>query len=524
MMAPRTKGRIMTAQTNIDERPVLRNGEPVAVDGGLVSGAADGGVAAATVFRGIPYAAPPLGPLRWCPPAPVASWQGVRPATAFGAPAPQGEMATISVFAPPPSRPVSEDCLTLNIWTPAEAPGDRLPVMVFIHGGGFRIGAGSLAGYDGAPLAAEGAVVVTFNYRLNVLGAFAHPALSAESEFGASGNYGLLDQVALLHWLQRNIAGFGGDPDRVTLFGESAGARAITLHTVSPLADGLFHRGVCQSGALRNVSIPLAEREALGVEIAEALGCAGPDVAERLRQQPHAALLAAAAFDSNPIIDGYFMPEDPVVRYGAGRLNPVSLMIGANAEEGSLFLQPQAEALSTAAGFDAHMAAHYSDAASIADFYCPSAAADGYAAAVRHFTDRNFIGPARRHATFLAATGRPAYCYYFNRVPPGRIGDRYGCHHGAELAYVFGLGTQFGRPEPGAGEAEDRTLTRWIMGYWRRFAETGDPNGGDAPHWPIYDADRGRVMELGDQIEPVEWPRAAGLDMLAPFADLRAKL
>jgi len=514
----------MTAQTNIDERPVLRNGEPVAVDGGLVSGAADGGVAAITVFYGIPYAAPPVGPLRWRPPAPVASWQGVRPAMAFGPPAPQGETATISVFAPPLSRPVSEDCLTLNIWTPAEAPGDRLPVMVFIHGGGFRIGAGSLAGYDGALLAAEGAVVVTFNYRLNVFGAFAHPALTAESECGASGNYGLLDQVALLHWLQRNIAGFGGDPDRVTVFGESAGARAIALHTVSPLADGLFHRGVCQSGALRDVSIPLAEREALGVEIAKALSCTGPDALKRLRMQPHAALLGTSAFDSNPIIDGYFMPEDPVALYRAGRLNPVSLMIGANAEEGSLFLQPQADALSTAAGFDAHMTSFYDGPGPIAEFYRPAAAAAGYAAAVHHFSDRNFIGPARRHAGFAASAGRPAYCYYFSRVPPGRIGDRYGCHHGAELPYVFGLGTQFGRPEPGAGEAKDQALTLAVMGYWRRFAETGDPNGGDAPHWPVCETDAGPVMELGDRIDPAEWPRAAGLDMLTSIADQPANI
>ena len=514
----------MTTQTTLDERAVLRNGEPVTVDGGLVSGVADARVGAVTVFRGIPYAAPPVGPLRWRPSAPVAPWQGVRPATRFSAPAPQGETATISVFAAPASPPASEDCLTVNVWTPAEAPGDRLPVMVFIHGGGFRIGAGSLASYDGALLAAEGAVVVTFNYRLNVFGAFAHPALSTESEFGASGNYGLLDQVALLHWLQRNIAGFGGDPDRITLFGESAGARAITLHAVSPLADGLFHRGICQSGALRDVSMPLAEREALGVEIAAALGCTGSDAPERLRAAPHAALLGAAAFNSNPIVDGHFMPEDPVARYRAGRLNPVSLMIGANAEEGSLFLQPQAEALSTADGFDAHMASHYGDAGPIAEYYRPADASAGYAAAVQHFSDRSFIGPARRHAGFVAAVGRPAYGYYFSRVPPGRIGDRFGCHHGAELPYVFGLGTQFGRPEPGAGVAEDHVLTRAVMGYWRRFAETGDPNGGDAPYWPVSNTDAGPVMELGDRIEPAEWPRPAGLDMLAPFADQPANI
>ena len=227
----------------MDDRFIENATGNVAVTGGLALGCAAPENDAVTVYRGLPYAAPPVGALRWRPPQPVTPWSGIRDATAFPPAAPQPPGGVISLFGARPDAKMDEDCLYLNLWTPAQAAEDRLPVMVWIHGGGFRVGAGDNLMYNGVKLASEGVVVVSFNYRLNVSGFLAHPALSAESGHGASGNYGLMDQIAALRWVCDNIAAFGGDPGNVTIFGESAGSRSVALLMAAPQARGLFHKG-----------------------------------------------------------------------------------------------------------------------------------------------------------------------------------------------------------------------------------------------------------------------------------------
>ena len=276
---------------------------PVQLDSGLILGTAARISKDLSVFKGIPYAQPPVGELRWKPPLPVKPWKGIRPAVAFGAAAPQ---------TPSPMGGITEDiwqdedCLYLNVWTPAKSKEETLPVMVWIHGGGFQIGSNSLPLYNCEKLAQKGVVVVSINYRLNYFGQFAHPWLREESEHKASGNYSLMDQIQALKWIQKNIRQFGGDPNRVTLFGESAGSRSVTLLVASPLAKGLFQRGICESGAIRDVSTPRAVREKQGVKIVEQLGAAS---LKALRALPWDDFKRAGAFDSNPMVDGWVSPR-----------------------------------------------------------------------------------------------------------------------------------------------------------------------------------------------------------------------
>ena len=293
-----------------------------------------GGVRA---YKGIPYAAPPLGPLRWRPPQPIAAWTGVRPTDAFGPNALQGVVwGDIDLRA----ARVSEDCLYLNVWAPA-APGDaaRLPSMVWIHGGGFVVGSGAEPRYDGAHLAARGVVVVTLNHRFNALGFLAHPELSAESDHRASGNYGMLDLVAALRWVKRNIAAFGGDPDKVTIAGESAGSEAASALMASPLAKGLFARVIGESGAMfaspSRAPAPLAKAEAASLDFMRKVGA--NSLAE-LRAVPADAILAAApGLGFRPIIDGWFLPRQPAEIFAAGEPTDVPLMAGWNKDEGFNF-------------------------------------------------------------------------------------------------------------------------------------------------------------------------------------------
>ena len=312
------------------------------LDSGPIFYRADG------VYRGIPYAAPPLGPRRWMPPQPVTPWTAPRRADAFGPVCPQ----------PGYSGAMSEDCLFLNVWTPAKSVGERLPVMVWIHGGAFTYGSGSDEIYDGAALADKGVVVVTFNYRLGVLGFLAHPSLSAESPHQVSGNYGLLDQVAALSWVQRNIAQFGGDPHRVTIFGQSAGAESVSLLLVSPLAQGLFHAAIAESPVmvgslrpLRHKELGVIPAETVGVRLAEELGLApASDVASALRQVPWDHLHAAAVklepkygveilhMVCCPTVDGWVIPEHPVKMFRQGRRHPIPLLTGITTNESTIFL------------------------------------------------------------------------------------------------------------------------------------------------------------------------------------------
>ena len=403
------------------------NGGPLQLDSGLIRGSVTGPEDSISVYKGIPFAAPPIGALRWKPPAPVEPWLGIRPAREFGPAAQQG----ISNFGGINGKVwQDEDCLYLNVWTPARSLDEKLPVMVWIHGGGFGIGAGSNPGYDGTRLAGMGVVLVSINYRLNILGAFAHPLLTRESEHHASGNYGLMDQVAALEWVQRNISAFGGDPNQVTIFGESAGSRSVTLQSISPLSKGLFKRGICQSGAAREVSMSLEDREKQGVKAAEKLGASTLD---ELRSKSYADIASAlgiwedpiGAFNSNPMVDGWMIPEDPRDMYASGKINDVSLMMGINADEGTLMLgRTRIKTVEDFTGFVRHQ--YGGDADKVSALYAPDSDDAVYEALNHHHTDSSMTLHARKQARWMEQAGLTSFFYYFTRIPPTPAGKSLG--------------------------------------------------------------------------------------------------
>jgi para-nitrobenzyl esterase len=470
----------------------------VATTAGPVVGHADGAVIA---FLGVPYAAPPTGALRWRPPEAPAPWSTPRSAAGFGPACPQQAAERDRDLVQ------DEDCLTLNVWTPALAPAAPLPVMVFVHGGGFRRGASSAALYDGAALAAAGpVVVVSLNYRLGALGFLAHPALSAEDDRGVSGNYGLLDQQAALRWVQDNVAGFGGDPDRVTFFGESAGAMSLCAQMVSPAAAGLFRRGIAQSGPCTVLATPLrapdgaASAEGLGAALAATLGCAGAaDAAACLRAVPAATVVAASQQAGEvggaryqPNVDGVVLPEAPMSAIRAGRFTPLDAFIaGSNRDEATLFTAQRT--METEEDFAAAVRGivpdHVDDVLAL---YPPSDHAsvkDAYNAFV---TDLWFTCPTRALTRMVAARGTRAYLYHFTRPTAAGAALGLGVFHGSELAFVFGT---FGdRSEPSPGEL---AMSATMMGYWTRLASAGDPSGPGAVPWPARTASADHYLELG---------------------------
>ncbi|MEE9435769.1 MAG: carboxylesterase family protein [Candidatus Adiutricales bacterium] len=487
------------------------NGGPIRMDSGVIRGSTTGQDDSISVYKGIPYAAPPVGELRWRPPAPVEPWKGIRPATEFGPAAPQG----FSNFGGINEKVwQSEDCLFLNVWTPAKSPDERLPVMVWIHGGGFAIGSGSNPGYTGANLCEKGVVIVTINYRLNIFGAFAHPLLTKESGHNASGNYGLMDQVAALKWVQRNIRSFGGNPDRVTIFGESAGSRSVTLLVASPLSEGLFHGGICQSGATRDVSQSLEDREKEGIRTAEAVGARTLDELRSRTFSDFDAFLAfnsnpVGAFNSNPMVDGRVIPDDPRSIYAEGKQHRVSLIIGSNADEGTLGLGNTR--IKTTEDFKSFIGHRYNENADeVHSLYAPDTDESVYEALNRHQTDRNMTLHARKQVRWMEKAGAKSYLYHFTRVPPTKVGQRLGSHHGAEIAYIFG---NFG---PGGDELTeiDRKLSWAMMTYWTQFAASGDPNYNRLPNWPAYRTENDAYLELGDDIKAGENLHKARLDVL----------
>jgi para-nitrobenzyl esterase len=445
-------------------------------------------------FLGIPYAAPPVGDLRWRPPAEHPAWPGVRDATRFGSACPQPP----SPFAVPST---DEDCLFLNVYTPLRAGrgDDRLPVMVWIHGGGLTSGAGSL--YDPSALVGAGAVVVTINYRLGALGFLSHPALSTESE-GASGNYGLMDQVAALRWVQRNVGRFGGDARNVTIFGESAGGLSVHAQLVSPLARGLFGRAIAESGAYSLVQPSQAAANASGSRLAAAVGCA-EQTAACLRGVPVPALLAQQAPGALPTVDGRVLTESIGPALAAGRFSRVPLIEGTNHDEWRLFVaitELTTGTPLTAAGYEAAIEATLPGiSAALAHRlatvdYPPSAYGGSPSLALGALgTDAIFACPAR---TVLGSASRfvPAFQYEFNDehapspLPP--VSFPLGAYHAAEIPYLF-PGT-FGAPLT----PDQQRLSAAMIGSWARFARTGSPSSERGPEWPRYRAERERFESL----------------------------
>jgi para-nitrobenzyl esterase len=463
----------------------------VKVETGRVKGAMNNGIVA---FKGIPFGKPPIGTLRWKAPQPPPHWKGVREAMEFGPRCMQGNIYDDMVFR---DKGPAEDCLYLNVWTPASSAKARLPVMVWIYGGGFAAGAASEPRQDGENLAKKGVVVVSLNYRLNVFGFFTHAELAEESDHHSSGNYGLLDQMAALAWVHKNITSFGGDPANVTIFGESAGSFSVSALMASPLTHGLFQRAIGESGAFFGGVLslkPLSQSEEADAKFAESLGA--HSLAE-LRAKPAAELLAAAvkldAIRFAPNIDGYFLPRSVREIFASGQQSHVPLLAGWNRDEGSYHDIFQKEE-PTAANFVAYAHRHFGDKAGRSLELYPAENDDQAKRSAQDLAGDQFIAYSTwKWLEMQGATGNSAlYRYEFDDAPPAAANAEATAYHSAEIEFVFGALASKNLP----WRPEDKALSDLMSSYWANFARTGDPNGTGLPAWPAYGKGSYAVMHL----------------------------
>lgn len=490
----------------------------VRVDTGQLQGVVEDGVVS---FKGIPFAAPPVGELRWRPPQPVAPWTGVRQAVEFGPNCMQGQFGPPPAPGAPPARAPSEDCLYLNVWGPASAArGAKLPVMVWIHGGGFVGGSGSSPNTGGTQFAKQGVVLVAANYRLGRFGFFAHPALSRERPGELKGNYAYMDQIAALQWVKRNIAAFGGDPGNVTIFGFSAGGVSVHSLIASPLARGLFHKAIAQSGGSRDSVLtarPMREdgvdpnypvsAETIGIEFARSMGIEGTDQAAlaRLRAltaeqvlrgapaqagtpgQPGTPAQRPPSYETTPILDGRLIKETAETAYKAKRQPRIPFMAGSNSADtaGNRIRATTKEQFFARFG-------KWSGQAKAA--YDPDGTAD-LATLIRLANDDfGQAEPARFAASAFAANGSPAYLYRFSYVQTAmRERMRTGAPHGGEIGFVFGTLTA---PPGSTLSPEDLAVSRMAQSYWVNFAKKGDANGPGLPLWPRHDPGKDLIFDF----------------------------
>jgi len=490
--------------------------ETVKVDGGQVAGVEVGGV---RVFKGIPFAAPPVGDLRWKPPEPVVPWTGVRKADAFGPQCMQLPLPTGSPYASDPA-PMSEDCLYLNVWTSAGA-NEKRPVMMWIYGGGWTIGAASAASdgvfiYDGAMLARKGVVVVTPNYRLGALGFLAYPELTAESPHHSSGNYAILDHIAALQWVRKNISAFGGDPANVAIFGESAGSASVNVTQATPLARGMFHKAIGESAARFWPFTPtgpftptLGQAEQRGVALARAVGA---DSLKALRSVPAEKLVAVRSFVPSITVDDWVLPADVRTIFAQKKQSAVPVLVGSNADEWTLLAAAFDTAFpTTMEGFHQRVDAQFPGLAKEFDEVYPVKSTDDIAPALMHVgRDNGLTLQMRTWARMVTAAGRKAFLYQFTRIPQSPNANAWGAFHAAEIPYVFG-NLRF----PTVTYTEtDRSLSATMSSYWVNFAKTGDPNGKGLPRWAAYDPDSEPYLDLGDPVQLKHHLLKAQLDFL----------
>ena len=458
------------------------------------------------VFKGIPYAAAPVGQLRWRPPQPVREWSGVKSASALGPTCIGRNFGSIS------KSDMSEDCLYLNVWTPLTKPGERFEVLVWIHGGGFQGGGGYHPTYDGEEFAKQGVVVVSFNYRVGIFGFLAHPDLTRESGANASGNFGLLDQVAALRWVRRNIAQFGGDPTKVTIAGESAGAYSVSALTASPLSRGLFRAAIAESGGYlvpkRDAMRSLADSEKIGMQFAKSVDApnlaglramSADDLMKTVEQMPD-------FFAFQPCIDGTFLKEPVYTTYSNHQESRVPVLIGSNTDEGAFLLPTQR---SSATELRTRIEGQFgSNSHLLRTAYPTDTAANLLRSELDSYADDGFNYPMWKWAELHRQTGLAVYYYVFGRVLPTLPGQSYkgiprnqiGAFHGDEVPYAFGnldlvaSNALDGAPRKGRWETVDYSLSRTMFGYWVNFVKTGNPNGPGLPTWPRYEKSAGNPL------------------------------
>ncbi|MGP0074652.1 MAG: carboxylesterase/lipase family protein [Bryobacteraceae bacterium] len=493
---------------------VAETPKPVRTQAGLVQGMTQDGI---TVYKGIPFAAPPVGDLRWRAPAATVAWTGVRNTDKF-APACM-QVPIVNKELGMESVPVNEDCLYLNVWTPAKSSNEKLAVMVWIYGGGFTIGGTSVSLYDGMNLAKKGVVLVSVSYRLGAFGFLSHPELTAE-QGGHSGNYGLLDQIAGLQWVKRNIAAFGGDPSRVTIFGESAGGISVSMLSASPLAKGLFRGAISESGGNfgperqagneggENMD-SLAAAEKNGTAFLAKLGAASIADARKKSAEEVLKNSPPGLGTAWPIFDGYVLLGDQYKLYEAKRFNDTAVLIGTNSDEGALFV-PFAKA-------DAYQKQIHDGYGGYADKILAAYPGGTDAEALRSsrdmFRDATFAWPTWTWARLQAKTGKgKVFVYYFSHRPPYPNTPQFkdwGAAHAGEIAYVFGNFTA-GMP----ASASDSKVSDEISSYWVNFAKAGDPNGSGLPQWPAFTNTSAQVMNLDDPPKAIDVPNLQKLEVL----------
>ena len=484
----------------------------VKIDTGTVQGSSEQGI---TSFKGIPFAAPPLGDLRWRPPQPAAKWKGVREATQYG---PDCAQLPFPSDAAPLGTASSEDCLYVNVWTPAHKASEKLPVIVWIYGGGFVNGGSSPLVYAGTHFAEGGVVFVSFNYRVGRFGFFAFPALSKEQAGAPLGNYAYMDQIAALQWVQRNVHAFGGDPGDVTIFGESAGGGSVFALLTSPMTNGLFEKAIVESGGGRDslLGVRYVDRtspagmpslEDIGVAFAKSVGIDGTDAAAlaQLRALPAEKVIAGlnmasmgrqAATYGGPVIDGKIVVETPQSALLGGRYHKVPLMIGANSADIGF---PRWRTLAQT------WAAFGPNAQKAAALYDPNQSSNPMMVGWKIGADMMMIEPARFVAGTLASDGVPSWEYRFSYVAESLRGKMPGALHATEIPFVFDtVKDKYGAALAPADEA----IARKMNAYWVNFAKTGNPNGPGLPPWPAYSLSKDELMNFtteGPVGEPDPW-------------------
>lgn len=486
------------------------------VDGGMVEGVINGEI---SVFKGIPFAAPPVGYYRWMPPQPVKPWSGTLMADKFGPQCPQLKMLDTT------AAESSEDCLYLNVWTSAKSTKEKLPVMVWIYGGGFALGSTSSPWYNGENLSKMGVIVVSIAYRVGPLGFMPHPELTAESGNHVSGNYGLLDQIEGLRWVQKNITAFGGDPSRVTIFGESAGAISVSILCASPLAKNLFYGAISESGgsflpvgdSLNKADViqTLASAEKLGVGFMKRMGC--NNIAELRKVSPDKWMNDPASQMGYfwPVVDGYVITGDQSKLYQEGRYNDVNVIIGTNSDEGSMFARPDKpeeyiKSVKLRFGPVSEKILKLYPVDSLTGTYRPKADI---------FRDIFFAWPSWTWARLQVMTGKSkVFLYYFDQFKsepfmPG-MPKPIGAAHASEILYVF---RNLNPNNSSNVTDEQKALSEMMAKYWTNFAKTGDPNGGGLPVWPVYMDGKTTVMYLKGTPKPIDIPNFDKLQVMDEY-------